>query len=319
VPAKLMLTDWRGPQAWSGGDLARSGALASVSTRWASKPMAGVTKTVFGCQPGFALYLNDFQNPGGGQNLFDREVAMEGVSLGYDLWTLLGDDGLVKPGRRLCNFDAAVGVGGAPGVSTFIWNLTRPVVARWFAAKLDQYFAHMDGWMADYYTGLEYLLLDTDPNSAALNPGIANIYHPAGPAAGWALYQRGYARCIHEYRRIRSARGAASTLVVGQQYHNVSEPWTREINGRFVEQYPWLWSGATPWQTYHGDQMDQHATWSRYTPASTDMVIELADRGTNSALVFSVDQRNAVMAYANTRSCYVSWGRDSLAGVGWPG
>lgn len=311
MAAKLMITDWRNPEAFSPGDLTRAGELVSCSNRWSAKPIAGRT-TIVGNLSGYSLWQGAVQVPGGTDSQFAKTVTEEGIAAGYDLWTLLGDDGLVKTGRKLKIFDASIGEGGADGTTTFMWNMTRPAVSRWFAQRLYDYFGWSDGSHWDYWTGLEYLLLDTNPDIEALNPGIANIYHSSGAAAGWALYQRGHARAAEHLRRLRTAAGK-STIILGQQFQSASAEWDRELTGRFIEEDPDRW-GTNPWQTYHDAQIALTVARSIHGATAAAHAVEM--RYPNA---YSAGYKNDVMAWANTNSCYVSWGRDSSAGVGWPG
>jgi len=288
-----------------------SSAVWSVHPSWArpafnTKPIAGATTLLGG-----SLAVGTFNGviPGSPGDP-DYDIATEGVALGYDLLPMIPAAGGVQMHR--CRTYAGTDQGNA-GNETFAWNMSRAEVCRWLAQRYVERYGIFDGLHIDYWIALSAIAADQ-----SLNAGFNGI------AMTDNQYMQGMNRFVHEYRRRRTAQGKTS-LVIGQQWQNddpVASIHMRELDGRYIEQNPDLW-GTNPWQTYHQGQFD---TWAAATAphlgSKSNMVIELAVRGgvdNDKPWPSNPSLQTAVIAFASTNTCFVSWGRDSHALEGWPG
>lgn len=317
--AKLFLTDWRGPAAWSSGDRARAGAMLSCGPTWGNvgyqqKPIAGMPTLIGG-----ALCYATFNGliPGSpGDAIYD--ICTEGVTRGYHLLPMIptGKVGFkMVPCRTYAGTDPGNG-----GNETFAWNMARPDVCRWLAQQYADRYSWADGLHIDYWVALSGIAADQD-----LNPGYSGL------AMTDLEYMRGMNRFVHDFRRRRAAMGL-TTFVIGQEWQNGNNAATtmRELNGRYVEQDPDRWvtnqhgaGGYSSWASFHQAQLN---SWPTYTVPHTgnkgSMVIEMAVRAAGQYLnkpYPSSGYQSDVMTFADSNACYVSWGRDDQAGIGWPG
>jgi hypothetical protein len=253
------------------------------------RPVLLAGKTLIGTQAAVELWDG---RPAGSPGEFKYDVATEAMDRGFDLFALVGKDGLTYTGKRWLTYD-----GGH--TTTFALNLARSEVARWFAAKLVKHFGWADGWHCDYFGP----------------PGWIGQKLYAGPVGGeafWWQYQAGLNRTIHEFRGLR---GNQPTTVIGQQWHNMRGQIDMiQLNGRFVEVRPWLW-GTYPWQAFHQAQLDAFASYQRYWGAGAPQhVFEL--RYPTAEEPIDVKE---FLAFCTTNNIVVSWGREQQAGVGWRG
>lgn len=310
--AKLAIVDWRGPGNWTSPQRARAAALVSCSVSWTEKPITGVT-TVIGVQTGLELF-NGVPAGSAGQPKYD--IATEATTLGYDLFPLVTAGGTVVS-SRIRTF--AANPPGHTGTETYALNMARGVVCRWWAAKMVASFAWADGLHVDYWTPASGWVPGDIGGGNFLNPGYTGV---SGGTAFDTLYMRGLNRAIHEYRRLRTAQGKTS-LVIGQQWHNGNGAVDmNELDSRFIEQDPDRW-GTDPWQTYHQARFDE---WSSiavpHGGAKSKMVVENAVRAAGAFLNKPQPDptyQAAIMTFADTNQCYVAWGREDQAGIGWPG
>ncbi len=311
MPAKLFLTDWRGPESWTSGHRSRAGAMVSCSLAWgkpafAQKPIAGMTTLV-----GTAMNMQYFQGiPSGAPGEPWYQIATEATALGYDLWPLVDTQGATQQARLRNFYDEN-------GIQTFLLNILIPGAGRWLAQRLVDFTSWADGFHFDYWTAPDLWVQYT--------PGFVSIAGNEGPAfAVNKAYMRAMNRVAHQIRSLRALQGK-STVIIGQQYHNMNGTTEiREIGGRYIEQDPKRWSddaGVTPWQSYHQPRIDSFSSIHGSSPKRENMVFEFAVRGGagHNAPPTSPSYQSEMMAFANTNNCFVSWGRDALAGVGWPG
>lgn len=314
MAAKLMITRWQGPGGWTQGQkdayVAQGAQLISCSVAWTQKPVPGIT-TIIGVQAGMELF-NGGVAGSAGEAKYD--IATGAIALGYDLFPLIrSSDGQVE-NARIRTYAATPP--GHVGTETFALNMTRGVVCRWLAAQLVSHFAWADGLHVDYWTPASGWVPGDLSGGVFVNAGYTGV---SGGASFDTAYMLGMNRFVHEFRRLRTLQGKSS-FVIGQQWHNNSE--VRELDGRYVEQDPDKW-GTDPWQTYHQAQFDAFPSLATaHGGLKSNMVIEDAVRAAGPFLNKPYPDsayQSAIMAFANTNNCFVSFGREDQAGIGWPG
>lgn len=304
----LMLTNWGG--SWSPTQQAMAPALVSCSPTTANldrtaSPVPGAAKTIIGTQAALGLYDNAPPTVAG---QFPYQLATEAVANGYDLLSMVRiSDGGTSQARMRTYAQAALGT----QQETFLLDMTKPAVPLWWANLFHQHFPWVDGWHCDYWTKMDWIFSD----APALNPLYSGV---ADSVNFWNAYMDGLSAAMAELRRLRTLAGKP-TLIIGQQWHNNRPQDCFQLDGRYIEDYPWRWGAPNPWVAYHQTRLTEFAGYARYAGHGPPQHVFELRYPSGPPNNFSQSQRNEFLAFCASTGSLASWGRDATAGVGWPG